>query len=106
MLYTATINYTDGSKGSTEVEVRYEYKGIPVDPFISADGKLWLSGVIREDSDNLLTNYGQKLTDGWQAIHRDYVESITVGPYIWYPTMTVFEIARRDMLTEIERAFS
>ena len=106
MLNQATINYVGGHKGTTEVEVRYEYKGIPVDPFVAIGDELWLSGVIREGSDDLLTNYGQKLTDGWQGIHREDVEPITVGLYVWYPTMTENELARRDMLTELERAFS
>ena len=105
MRYTATINYVDGHKGSTEVEVRHEYKGIPTDPFVIIDNELWLSGPIREGSDDLLTNYGQKMLDGWQGIHRDDVESIVVGPYIWRPQMTMSELAHRDMLAEIERAF-
>ena len=106
MRYTATINYVDGHKGSTEVEVRHEYKGISADPFVIIDNELWLSGPIREGSDDLLTNYGQKMLDGWQGIHRDDVESITAGPYVWYPTMTVFELDRRNMLTELEAAFA
>ena len=105
MLYTATVNYVAGHTGETEVEVREEYDGFPIEPFVAIGDELLLDGVIRENLDDLLTNYGRKLTDGWRPIHRDDVESIVVGPYIWRPQMTMSELAHRDMLAEIERAF-
>ena len=105
MFYSATVNYLGGHKGTTEVEVREEHDGFYIEPFIAIGDELLLDGVIRENSDDLLTNYGRKLTDGWQAIHRNDVESIVVGPYTWRPQMTTNELAHRDMLAEIERAF-
>ena len=106
MLYTATVNYVGGHQGQTKVEVREEHNGFPIEPFVAIGNELLLDGVIHENLDDLLTNYGRKLTDGWQPIHRDDVESIVVGPYTWRPQMTTFELAHRDMLAEIERAFS
>ena len=105
MLHEATINYVDGSKGTTTIEVRgidHHYH----EPFVIIDGELLLDNVIRSNSQGFLINYDEEIVDGWQRILTSSVESIEVGRYIYRPQIEMTDYFRRQMIMQIERDFA
>ena len=105
MLHQAVINYVDGSKGTTDIEVRgsdYHYH----EPFVVINDELILDNVIRSNSKGFLINYDNEILDGWQRIIGEDVESIEVGRYIYRPQIEMTAYFHRRMIEQLERDFA